>query len=45
MIVELSPPPEFQIFRNNILHSIKRVTMCCSNRSSGVYPFNHGHMT
>ena len=42
-----SPPPplpEIQIFRENILRLIKRATMCCSNRSSGVYPLNQGHM-
>ena len=36
---------EFQIFRQNILHFMKRATMFCSNRSSGVYPLNQGHMT
>ena len=24
---------------------MKRATMFCSNRSSGVYPLNQGHMT
>ena len=23
---------------------MKRATMCCSNRSSGVYPLNQGHI-
>ena len=37
--------PEFQIFRKNILHFRKRATICCSNRGSGDYPLNQGHMT
>ena len=41
------PPshPEFQVFRKNILHFMKQAKMCCSNRSSGVYALNQGHMT
>ena len=35
---------EFQIFRKNILYFMKLATMCCTNRSSGVYPLNQGHM-
>ena len=38
-------PFEFQIFRKNILHFMKRATMYCSNRSSGVCLLNQGHMT
>ena len=38
-------PLEFQIFRKNILHFMKRVKTCCSNKSRGVYPLNQGHMT
>ena len=45
MIVELSPPPEIQIFRKNILNFMKGAKMCCSNRNSGGYPLNQGHMT
>ena len=43
-----SPPPllpEFQIFRKNMLHFVKRAKMCCSNRSRGVYRLSQGHMT
>ena len=35
MIVELFPPS----------FNMKRATMRCSNRSSGVYSLNQGHMT
>ena len=35
---------KFQILIYNILHFMKRTTMCCSNRSSDVYPLNQGHM-
>ena len=45
MIVECPPPPEFQIFRKNILHFMKRVKICCSNRSRDVYPLNQGYMS
>ena len=38
-------PLEFQIFRKNILHFMKQVKTCCSNKSRGVYPLNQGHMT
>ena len=45
MIVELSLPPEFEIFRTNILHFMKPAKMYRSNRSRGVYCLNQGHMT
>ena len=47
----IAPPPspltpEFQIIRKNFLHFMRQVKiLCCSNRSSGVYPLNQGHMT
>ena len=38
MIDELSPfPPNFKFS--------DRAAICCSNRSSGVYPLNQGHLT
>ena len=43
MIDELFPN-EFQIFRKNILYFMKRATVCCWNRSSGVYPLNQSYM-
>ena len=36
------PPWNFQIEH---FHFIKWATVCCSNRSSGLYPLNQGHMT
>ena len=38
-------PPEFQICRKNILYFMKRVKICCSIKSRGVYALNQGHMT
>ena len=35
---------KFQILISIFLHFMKQATMCYSNRSSGVYPLNQGHM-